>query len=346
MPVRAHPLVWLGLSALLLGGCAAPPAPSWEERALLEGPPGGTDALDCLVAAPGGMYAAGNRGQPDLEPQRARPFLLVSEDGGATWRSLQVGLGEVAVTCLAVDDARRVLLAGSHEGLYRSVDGGRRWERLVRGLPDRLEVAAVALDPGAPDVMLAASTGGALFTSQDRGRSWSEGQGATGLPAALLASATGRGLLHTDAGLFASVDQGRSWQRLASHVGLPGRGALSVAPSPAGAAAVACAVVWEDGEGRVIRSRDGGASWSELPGSAGALDVELDPGAPDTIYLLRSRGEDALLVSRDGGGSWEPLGGRVNAAGLVVSRDLPRTVVAYHPQSLRLWTLRPADPAR
>lgn len=338
---RPAPLLAPLLALASLLGCAGAPAPRWEERPLLAGPPGATDAVACLAVGPGALFAAGNQGQPTLEPQRARPFLLVSQDQGLTWRSLQAGLGETAVTCLAVDATGRVLLAGSEQGVFRSQDGGRRWEHLTRGLPARLATAQVALVPDAPDVMLVASSAGELFCSQDRGRSWVAAQGAAGLPAALLAPSAARAVLHTDAGLFTSADQGRTWTRSSQAVGLPGKPGLSAC---AAAPETLCAVVWEDGAGRLIRSRDGGATWSDLPGSAGAIDVALDPGQPDTIYLLSARGQpDPLLISRDGGASWSPLGGQVTARELVVSGGAPRVLcVAGQGRSLAFLSLEDA----
>ena len=64
-----------------------------------------------------------------------RPPLLVSGDGGATWR--EAGGGLPAGFAVAVDaaDPDRVVYAGRNR-LYISTDGGRFWRSLEPELPD------------------------------------------------------------------------------------------------------------------------------------------------------------------------------------------------------------------
>jgi photosystem II stability/assembly factor-like uncharacterized protein len=293
---------------------------------------GTTWAIERLVVAPDAvatLFAAGSVREPPPASPQARPCLLASEDGGASWRALQAGLGEVAVTSLSVGwssgGTGRPLLVGAAGGLYRSKDAGRRWEQLVRGLPRELRARAVAIAPHASsEHMLAVAEAGQVLVSHDGGGSWEESAGAEGQPSALHLSSA-RCLLQTEAGLFRSADAGRTWQKLSTHGAPPGRGALAVCEA---APDVVCAITKREGDSQVVRSLDGGVTWSALPGTEGALDVELDPERRDTLYVLSGRGESSLLVTRDGGLTWSAVGGRVAASELVLVKTSPRTLFA------------------
>ncbi|MDX6398214.1 MAG: Sortilin, neurotensin receptor 3, partial [Gaiellaceae bacterium] len=69
-----------------------------------------------------------------------RPPLLVSGDGGATWREAGGGLPAGFDVAVDPNDPDRVLYAGRNR-LYLSTDGGRFWRALQPELPD---VEAVA----------------------------------------------------------------------------------------------------------------------------------------------------------------------------------------------------------
>ena len=78
-----------------------------------------------------------------------RPPLVVSGDGGATWR--EAGGGLPAGFAVAIDpaDPDRVLYAARNR-LYLSTDGGRFWRSLEPELPD-IEALAWATEPRATE---------------------------------------------------------------------------------------------------------------------------------------------------------------------------------------------------
>ena len=43
--------------------------------------------------------------------------------------------------------------AGGSGGIFRQIDGDRRWEALTNGLPDETQVHAITVHPGNPEVV-------------------------------------------------------------------------------------------------------------------------------------------------------------------------------------------------
>ncbi len=71
----------------------------------------------------------------------------------------------------------RVFTTLGQDGLYRTVDGGRRWTRVLEG-----EVRAVAVSPRDDDVIYAGTEPVHLYRSEDGGDSWEELSGLQALP--------------------------------------------------------------------------------------------------------------------------------------------------------------------
>jgi hypothetical protein len=124
----------------------------------------------------GNLYAAdGDRGWIPIEISSSQPYVksvtvaegdsgnayvgttkgvFVSEDGGATWRSISDGLPAGAINALVwrVVGGARELLAGTELGVYRLTGG--RWEPLGNELRDKW-VGAMVADPGGRTVYAA-----------------------------------------------------------------------------------------------------------------------------------------------------------------------------------------------
>ncbi len=142
------------------------------------------DANKIWVAAQGPLWSkGGERG------------LYLSEDGGKTWTKTLGDEEWTGVTDLIIDprdpntlyaatwQRHRTVAAfmggGPGSGLHKTVDGGKTWKKLSKGIPgSNLGKTGLALSPFNPDVIYAAietdrRTGG-LYISRDRGASWSK----------------------------------------------------------------------------------------------------------------------------------------------------------------------------
>jgi hypothetical protein len=87
------------------------------------------------------VVAAAISGSTVIAVVDRRPPLVVSNDGGVTWRETGAGLGAGVAVAISADDPDLVLFATS-ERLHVSRDGGRFWSALSVELPG---ITAVSL---------------------------------------------------------------------------------------------------------------------------------------------------------------------------------------------------------
>ena len=88
------------------------------------------------------LVAAAAHGSTVVAVVDRRPPLVVSNDGGATWRETGAGLAPGTAVAISQDDPDLVLYATA-ERLHLSRDGGRFWQALSVELPGITAVALV-----------------------------------------------------------------------------------------------------------------------------------------------------------------------------------------------------------
>lgn len=64
-----------------------------------------------------------------------------------------------------------VYAVGFQTGIYKSVDGGFKWNHYFKGL-DNLDFRTIAVDPQNSNRLVAGSIGKGIFQSDDGGESW------------------------------------------------------------------------------------------------------------------------------------------------------------------------------
>lgn len=245
-----------------------------------------------------------------------------SPDGGDTWRRVAAGLwGESRVYGLAVHPAEpRTVFAGAEDGIYRSRDGGRNFERLSSPM-DALQVWKIAFDPGDPDTIFAGTRPAALFRSRDGGRSWRKlaVEIAEECPNVRVPRVTALAVDPTDSrtvwagvevdGVRRSRDGGESWTRIAG--GLDDPDIHDIAICVNGGTRVLTSTPRE-----IFASTDAGETWQgvgvgrafHLPYCRG---LALKADDPETLFVATGDGAvgstGAIERSRDGGYGWEAL---------------------------------------
>lgn len=260
--------------------------------------------------------------------------VLETVDGGASWAAANAGLRAVRVDRLAVDPAAptRLYAASSESGVFRSLDGGASWAAASAGLDD-LRLADLALAPALPQTLYAAPARG-IWRSQDSAATWAQpvtdpeefsplGPEVSSLAVdpldedTVLAFHGGPGGRDVPwgPGILRSVDGAVSWSRVFDPVELAAVRPGQLAVDPANPADVVAGLSAREEQGVVqvvllLRSSDGGSTWTEAlrrPG-AGFVALDHDPLSPGTVYALADPGAGfAALRSGDGGDSWDDL---------------------------------------
>ena len=241
-----------------------------------------------------------------------------SIDAGRTWTHLGLDatqhIGKIAVhptnpDVVFVAAIGQLYAPNAERGVYRSTDGGRRWERVLGPSAD-VGAVEVVIDPTDPHVVYAG-----LWNTRRA-------------PWFTYAPTNGPG-----GGIYKSVDGGTTWRRLTN--GLPaagiGRTGIAVArtnprrvyavvdclvpdpaaPVPAPAAAGRRAAP-RPGQGGFFRSDDAGETWTRLSADPALWGrgwyfekLAIDPKNADVVYVSNV----SVSRSTDGGHSWVPLRG-------------------------------------
>jgi photosystem II stability/assembly factor-like uncharacterized protein len=266
--------------------------------------------------------------------------LFVSRDGGNTWTRVTLPFGsQPIVTGIDIEstDETRIAVCFTGGGVGTSSDGGKTWIRSRAGLLPS-DCAAVQFIPGRDAGLVVGTQSGALWFSQD-GAAWhivhelpEDGHVYTLASAGdVLLAATSHGVFSsldgatwqesstgitnltltglavspvhpdtmfaaTDDGIYSSLDAGESWARSS-----PSEGTLSVVVLPDGNTVLAGTA-----DGRVLRTTDGGRTWSHvahgIPGMKVSILIAL-PGKQGTVCMGT---DDGFAISEDGGQTWKP----------------------------------------
>jgi photosystem II stability/assembly factor-like uncharacterized protein len=275
--------------------------------------------------------------RPQLVFASACSGIYRSDSAGAAWVKIRGIQGTNRRTHIIAEDPRNsdTIYAGTTIGLFKSPDGGKTWRHLSFE-----QVNWMVFDPGDPRTLYLATEYAGVLKSGDSGETFRPVNAGfsnhrlsqiTSDGKRLYASSTYEGLY---GGVFVSNDGGLEWSLRANEEGLLGRNLHSLTASPGGGA-----VVFGASEDAILKSADGGKTWSAIPtprllrrngllaANAGrtrihalrAVSLDLDKAK-----LVLFAGTDAgLFRSSNLGTTWE----QVQAAGLtgipVLAVDAP-----------------------
>jgi hypothetical protein len=250
-------------------------------------------------------------------------------DGGSTWIPRNAGLlvpddstnqRVGPASAIALDPRQpHVLYAGSR-GLFRSDDGGERWAQVrppgagVGGF----SAGVIAVSPHDGSVWVGSGNG--IEVSPDGGRSWTSRNG--GLPGTAVGTIESPRVMVFDdrrpgtvyaalsSGVFGSSDDGASWRDLtgsfSSYPGGPPEHPFIAALAVDPAGGTIYAGTFNRG---VLKTTDGGMTWSLLLPFTAIRDLAVDPGSPSIVYAAVAdfQRPRRILQSRDRGQTWTAL---------------------------------------
>ncbi len=303
---------------------------TWDP--IFDGQP--TQSIGAIALAPSDpnvIYVGSGEGlqRPDLS---VGDGIYRSDDAGRTWRHL--GLDDAQqVPAIAVDprNPERAYVAvlghpyGANpvRGIYRTLDGGRNWERVLH-TDDDTGAMDVVLDPADSRTLYASlyasrqapwEAGWALadrngvWKSEDGGSTWrhvtaglptpADGLGRIGLATCASDPTRLYAIVGADkgGGLYRSDDRGEHWRLVNDDDRLWGRNGdfdeVKADPSNADIVYVANVVSW--------KSTDGGDTFQAFRGAPGGDDYHrfwIDPADPNVILLA---GDQGAVITVNGG---------------------------------------------
>jgi photosystem II stability/assembly factor-like uncharacterized protein len=254
--------------------------------------------LDVKALPDGRLIAVGERGH-----------VLISSDGGASWRQSPAP-ARATLTAVYFADARRGWAVGHDEVILRTVDGGASWfvahyapehEQPLLGV--HFDAAGHGLAVGAYSTVYRSDDGGASWQSVAFGPEPLPGAGHAAAPRAAARAATG--------GAQGEDMRADAWtvQPHLTSIGADGHGRLYVTAEA----------------GHVYRSDDGGARWFELPSPYAGSFFGLLPLAGDSLLVFGLRGH--LYRSDDAGRSWQAVASGTQALLAGATRLADGTIV-------------------
>ena len=214
-----------------------------------------------------------------------------SEDGGKTWKNMGLThsehIGRILIdprnpNIIYVASQGPLWAAGGERGLYKSTDGGKTWNCVLR-ISENTGVTDVEMDPTNPDILYAASY-------QRRRHVWTLIDGGP------------------ESAIYKSTDAGQSWTKLKE--GLPDvdLGKIGLAVSPVSPNVLYATIEAADHKGGIFRSTDYGVSWERMNDFDQTAmyygTIYADPKDVNRIYVMNT----LIQVSDDGGKTLHPLG--------------------------------------
>src|SRR5579862_8739117 len=204
--------------------------------------------------------------------------------------------GRVTTVTGVPSDPRTYYMGSTGGGVWKTTDAGHTWSNISDGFFAAASMGAVEVSLSDPNIILAGTGSSKIRSNVSIGR-----------------------------GVYKSVDAGKTW----TFAGLRDVGQIATIrihptnPNVVYVAALGNPFVPNKERG-VYRSNDGGKTWKNvlfISDSAGAADLELQPGNPNVVFATMWHGqrkpwtiisgahEGGIYKSTDGGDNWTKLAG-------------------------------------
>jgi len=233
-----------------------------------------------------------------------------SADGGETWAYVGLPNSErVAKIIVSPTGSDTVYAAvpgalwsdSADRGLYKTTDGGKNWNLILKGANLSTGASTIAMDPNDPNVLFAG-----LWDFRRKGWTFRSGGDGPDKP--------------SGSGLFRSPDGGATWTEITAEAnkGFPKKpyGRIAVAIAPSNNKRIYAFV--ESTESALFVSDDGGATWDKRDKSNWMVwrpfyfaNLIVDPKNPDRVFKT----DGPLILSEDAGKSFATVGGFQGAHG-------------------------------
>lgn len=232
-----------------------------------------------------------------------------SMDGGETWENMGLAESEhISDIIVHPTDSNIVWVSsqgplwskGGQRGLFKTVDGGKTWENVLK-TDEWTGVTSLVIDSSNPDKLYAAT--------------WQRQR----TLAAYVGTGPGSGIHTTD-------DGGKTWRKLTKGLPESDMGKIGLAISAINPDVVYAGIEINQRKGGVYRSDDQGASWTKMSDEVGGgtgphyyQEIFADPHRFDRLYIASNYSK----YSDDGGKTWTPVN--------VKYKHVDDHAMAFHP---------------
>jgi photosystem II stability/assembly factor-like uncharacterized protein len=217
-----------------------------------------------------------------------------SIDGGVNWK--HIGLDKTGlIGAVELDPANHNIVyvaaigqpfnSNEERGLFKTVDGGRSWEKILF-ISDRVGIVDVEIHPSNSNILYASA--------------WK----AERKPWTVI---SGGKIEKEEAGIYKSVDAGASWKKINNGLPTDLVGKIDLATTPADSRVLAALVEAPAPEGGLYWSIDGGESFKHISNDKGIqnrpfyyTNLDIDPTNAQVVYS----NANPLRKSVDGGKTW------------------------------------------
>jgi len=172
--------------------------------------------------------------------------------------------------------------SGGERGVYKSIDGGKTWERTLH-VSEETGISEIAIDPTNPDILYAAA-------HQRRRHEWTYIGGGP------------------ESTMYKSTDGGKTWREINSGLPKGMMGRIGIAVSPANPNYVYAIIEGREDKGGFFRSTNKGESWSKMSGFSTSgnyyQEIMCDPIDKDKVFAM----DTYLHHTEDGGKNFKQTG--------------------------------------
>jgi photosystem II stability/assembly factor-like uncharacterized protein len=238
------------------------------------------------------MYAAAW----SVETQQAGD-MFHSEDAGKTWETMPAMHGKsIRAMAISASDSK-TLVAGAVDGVFRSTDGGKSWQKISAGNSDIHSIESIAIDPKDPNAIYA-GTWHLAWKTDDGGANWhhiSKGMIEDSDVFSIIVDSTNPSVVFASAcsGIYKSTSAGESFQKIQ---GIPfsARRTRVLKQDPTNSA-----IVYAGTTEGLWKTIDAGKTWNRVTDSDVVVnDVMVDPRNSMRVMLATDRA--GVLASDDG----------------------------------------------
>jgi photosystem II stability/assembly factor-like uncharacterized protein len=254
------------------------------------------DHLAIDPQSPSKMYAAAW----SVETQQSGD-LFYSNDAGKTWETLPA-MHNKSIRAMAISASdSNTLVAGAVDGVFRSTDGGKSWQKISSSNSDIHSIESIAVDPKNSDVIYA-GTWHLAWKTTDGGANWhhiSKGMIEDSDVFSIIVDSTNPSVVFASAcsGIYKSQTAGESFQKIQ---GIPfsARRTRVLKQDPSNPA-----IVYAGTTEGLWKTIDAGKTWSRVTDSEVVVnDVMVDPRNSMRVMLATDRA--GMLASSDGAHSF------------------------------------------